>query len=359
MLLTLAAFAVALGFLIVIHELGHYWVARRCGVRVLRFSVGFGKVIARRVDRNGTEWALSAIPLGGYVRMLDSREGDLVAPADRAQAFDAQSVWRRIAIVAAGPLANLILASLLYAVLFMAGTRVPEPGQGPPLVAIQAVMPDSPAAAAGLQPGDRVLSVDGMEMPPPDQFVTIMSRAADRAVPLRIERAGEPLTLSVTPRPDTDDEGRPVGRIGVQLAMSTRFVEVQYGPLESLARGVARTGEVAWLSLRTLGRMVIGEASWRNLSGPVTIADYAGQTARIGFVAYISFVALVSVSLGILNLLPIPVLDGGHLLYYLVEIIRGSPPPERWLEFGQRAGLGILVALMGVALFNDFARLLG
>ncbi len=359
MLLTLIAFVVALGFLIVIHELGHYWVARRCGVRVLRFSVGFGKVIARRVDRNGTEWALSAIPLGGYVRMLDSREGDLIGPDDRHQAFDTQSVWRRIAIVAAGPVANLLLASLLYAMLYMVGVREPEPGQGPPLVAIQAVMPDGAAAEAGLREGDRILSVDGMEMPPPDQFVSIIGRAVDRAVPLRIERAGERLALAVTPRAQDDGEGRSVGRIGVQLGVSTRFVEVQYGPLESLARGVGRTAEVSWLSLQTLGRMVTGEASWRNLSGPVTIADYAGQTARIGLIAYISFVALVSVSLGILNLLPIPVLDGGHLLYYLVEIVRGSPPPERWLEVGQRAGLGILVALMGVALFNDFTRLLG
>ncbi|GAA5234741.1 RIP metalloprotease RseP [Verticiella sediminum] len=358
MLLTLIAFAVALGVLIVIHEYGHFWVARRCGVRVLRFSVGFGKVLLRRTDRHGTEWAVSAVPLGGYVKMLDSREGQVPA-AQRHEAFDTKSVWQRIAIVSAGPLANLLLASLLYAVLYMVGVREPEPGQAPPLPVIQAVQPDGAAAAAGVQVGDRVLAIDGMEMPMPDQFVSIVGRRAEQPVVLRVEREGQPLQLTLVPRAQAQDDGSTVGRIGVQLGVDTRFVEVRYGPLESLARGVERTGEVAWFSLRMLGRMVTGEASWRNLSGPVTIADYAGQTARLGLIAYISFIALVSVSLGVLNLLPIPMLDGGHLLYYLVEIVRGSPPPERWLELGQRAGLGILVALMSVALFNDFARLLG
>ena len=358
MLLTILAFAVALGILIVIHELGHYWVARLCGVRVLRFSVGFGKVLYRRVDRHGTEWAVSAVPLGGYVKMLDGREGE-VAPAEAHRAFERQSVWRRIAIVAAGPLANLLLASLLYACLFMVGVRQPAPGQEPPVPVIQAVQPDGAAAAAGLQAGDRVLSIEGLEMPAPDQFVATVGRNAGTPVAMQIQRGQARLPIIIVPRPAVDENGRPVGRIGVQIGVDTEFVEVRYGPFESLVRGVERTGEVAWFSLRMLGRMVIGEASWRNLSGPVTIADYAGQTARIGLAAYVTFLALVSVSLGVLNLLPIPVLDGGHLLYYLVEIVRGSPPPERWLEVGQRAGLGILVALMGVALFNDFARLLG
>src|SRR5690606_18946574 len=195
-------------------------------------------------------------------------------------------------------------------------------------------------------------------MPMPDQFVAVISKHADLPVSVRVERGGERLQLTLVPRPAETEAGR-IGRIGVQLGVETKFIDVRYGPVESLWRGVERTGEVAWFSLRMLGRMVTGDASWRNLSGPVTIADYAGQTARIGWSAYITFIALVSVSLGILNLLPIPVLDGGHLLYYLVEIVRGSPPPERWLEIGQRAGLGLLFALMSLALFNDVARLLG
>lgn len=357
MLLTLLAFAVALGVLIVIHELGHYSVARLCGVRVLRFSVGFGRVLVRRTDKQGTEWALSAIPLGGYVKMLDGREAP-VESHERHKAFDQQSVWRRIAIVAAGPLANLLLASLLYAALYMVGVREPAPGQDLPAPVIQMVQPDGAAAAAGMLAGDRVVAVDGMELPMPDQFVTIISKRPDQPVAVRVERGGERLLLTVVPRPTETDSGQ-VGRIGVQLGVDTRFIDVRYGPVESLWRGVQRTGEVAGFSLRMLGRMITGDASWRNLSGPVTIADYAGQTARIGWSAYITFIALVSVSLGVLNLLPIPVLDGGHLLYYLVEIVRGSPPPDRWLEVGQRAGLGLLLALMSLALFNDFARLLG
>src|SRR5690606_18035409 len=358
MLLTLAAFILALGILIVIHELGHYSVARLCGVRILRFSVGFGKVLYQRTDRHGTEWAVSALPLGGYVKMLDGREDD-VPEHERHLSFNDQSVWRRIAIVAAGPAANLAPASLLYAGRFMVGTLEPGAGQGLPVPVIQAVAPDGAAAEAGLEAGDRVLALDGLEMGAPDQFVSAVSRNAGRPVAMRIERSGQRMDLTVVPRAATDDSGASVGRIGVQIGLDRKFVEVRYGPLESLVKGVQRTAEVSWFSLKMLGRMLTGDASWRNLSGPVTIADYAGQTARIGLTAYITFIALVSVSLGILNLLPIPVLDGGHLLYYLVEIVRGRPPPERWLEIGQRAGLASQFALMSLALFNDIARLLG
>lgn len=358
MLLTIAAFLVAIGLLVVVHEYGHYWVARRCGVKVLRFSVGFGKVLMRRTDRHGTEWAVSAIPLGGYVKMLDGREESL-APQDEAHAFDRQSVWRRIAIVSAGPAANLLLASLLYAGLFMGGIQEPAPDQGPPLPVIQSVQAESAAAAAGLQPGDVVLAADVLEAPNPDQFVTLVAQSPGEAVRLRVDRGGQPVYVTVVPREVVDESGQTIGRIGVQIRSNVQLVEVRYGVLESLYRGVERTGEIAWLTLRMLGNMIIGEASWSNLSGPVTIADYAGQTARIGVDAYITFLAVVSVSLGILNLLPIPMLDGGHLLYYFVEIVRGSPPPERWLDIGQRAGLGVLLALMSVALFNDFVRLFG
>jgi len=441
MLFTLIAFAVALGILITFHELGHYWVARACGVRVLRFSVGFGRVLARRYDRHGTEWALSAIPLGGYVKMQDEPEPG--APArSNAGAFNVQPVGKRFAIVAAGPLFNLMLAALLYAGLYAVGTQEPSPVVGTPAAG-------TPAAQAGFAAGDRIVAVDGrpvtswnqarwelldllsaggtadirvetaqerpavrhLAMPPPadagredplgaaglaltapqpvvrgvieggagaqaglrpgdlivaagprrdpdaSTLLGIIQSHAGQPLALGLLRDGTPVSVTLVPRPETDAEGRTVGRIGVQLGGELAMVTVRYGLGESLWRGLARTADTAWFSLKTMGRMLIGEASWRNISGPVTIADYAGQTARIGLGAYIAFLALVSVSLGVLNLLPIPLLDGGHLLYYLIEIVRGSPPPERWLDIGQRAGLGILAGLMGLALFNDLARL--
>jgi len=441
MLFTLIAFAVALGILITFHELGHYWAARACGVKVLRFSVGFGRVLARRRDRHGTEWALSAIPLGGYVKMLDDPEPG--APDGRGdRAFNTQPVSRRFVIVAAGPVFNLVLAALLYAGLYTAGTQEPSPvvaapeagtpaaqagfaagdrivtvdgrpvaswnqarwalldllsaggsagievetadgartvrelalpggtdaGSEDPLAAagleltapqpvVRGVMEGGAGAEAGLRAGDRIVAADGQREPDASSLLRIIQDHAGRPLKLGLLRDGTALEVTLVPRPEAGEDGRTVGRIGVQLGGDLAMVTVRYGVGESLLRGAQRTWETAWFSLRTMGRMLVGEASWRNISGPVTIADYAGQTARIGLAAYVAFLALVSVSLGVLNLLPIPMLDGGHLLYYLIEIVRGSPPPERWLEFGQRAGLGILACLMGLALFNDLARL--
>ena len=442
MLFTLLAFAVALGILITFHELGHYWVARLCGVRVLRFSVGFGKVLLRRKDRHGTEWAVSAIPLGGYVKMQDDPPAG-ASPAEAARAFNTQPVGRRFAIVAAGPVFNLVLAVLLYAGLNLAGTDEPAPILAQPAAG-------TPAERAGLQAGDRIVAVDGravaswndarwelldllssggqvaLEVQPAaggTQRRTLAVDGAGRLDPsegdplahsglalarpkpvvreviaggageaaglrvgdlilgagpargvdagalvetiqqhpgqplvLQVMRDGTALSLTVTPQAETV-EGRAIGRIGVQLGGDLPMVTVRYGLPESLWRGAERTWDTAWLSLRMMGRMVIGEVSWRNISGPVTIADYAGQTARIGLAAYIAYLALISISLGVLNLLPIPMLDGGHLLYYLVEIVRGRPLSERWIDLGQRAGIGLLVCLMGLALFNDVSRL--
>jgi len=441
MLFTLLAFIVALGILITFHELGHYWVARLCGVRVLRFSVGFGKVLLRRVDRHGTEWAVSAIPLGGYVKMQD----DPPAGASRAvaaQSFNTQPVGRRIAIVAAGPLFNLALAILLYTGLNLAGTQEPAAVLGQPAIG-------TPAGQAGFQPGDRILAVDGRQVaswndarwrlldvlstggqaqvdvrtadgatqqrtlqvpgnrmdpaqgdpladtglrlaqpkpvvrgvvaggegeraglrdgdrivgagkaqaPDTGELVHIIQQHAGQPLALTLLRDGARISLTVVPRAETE-QGQTIGRIGVQLGGDLPMVTVRYGVFESMGRAAVRTWDTAWLSLRMMGRMVTGEVSWRNISGPVTIADYAGQTARIGFAAYVAYLALISISLGVLNLLPIPMLDGGHLLYYLVEIVRGSPPPDRWIDIGQRAGIGLLAGLMGLALFNDFARL--
>ncbi|AZR94196.1 RIP metalloprotease RseP [Bordetella trematum] len=442
MIFTLLAFVIALGTLITFHELGHYWVARLCGVRVLRFSVGFGRVLLRRRDRHGTEWAVSAIPLGGYVKMQDEPPAG-ATPAQVAESFNAKSVWQRFAIVAAGPVFNLILAVVLYAGLGMAGTEVPAPVLGQPAAGTPAqqagvragdiiedidgrpvlswtearwrlferLSSDQPVSltlkdadgarrdltlalpaglrldpsqadpvqviglrlqqarpvvrkvieggvgeAAGLQPGDLILSAAGREVPNADALVQAIQQHAGEPLALVLSRDGTPINLTLTPRAETVD-GRRIGRVGVEIGGQVPMVVERFGPVDSLWRGVERTWDTAWLSLRMMGRMVMGEVSLRNISGPVTIADYAGQTARIGLEAYIAYLALISISLGVLNLLPIPMLDGGHLLYYLVEIVRGRPLSDRWVDIGQRAGIGLLACLMGLALFNDLTRL--
>ncbi|MDS1141506.1 RIP metalloprotease RseP [Pusillimonas sp. SM2304] len=439
MLFTLLAFAVALGVLITFHELGHYWVARRCGVKVLRFSVGFGKVLLRRIDRHGTEWAVSAIPLGGYVKMLDDPEPG----ASAGQAFNQKSLRQRSAIVLAGPVANLVLAALLYTGLNLVGTHEPaailaappahtmaaqaglqagdritavnqqavqswnearwqlldvltgggqvglqvetanglqrertlhlERGRvepdGADLMAeaglslaapkpkVNQVNPGQAGEQAGLQPGDIVVRVGELQNPGAGAMVAEIQKHAGVPLPLTVLRDGAPLDLTVVPEGQADADGATVGRIGVMLGADFPMVTVRYGVFDSLAKGVSRTVDTVWFSLKMMGRMVVGDISLRNVSGPVTIADYAGQTARIGFASYIGFLALISVSIGVLNLLPIPMLDGGHLLYYLIEAVRGKPIPEKWLENGQRIGLGLLAGLMGLAFFNDFTRL--
>jgi len=441
MLFTLLAFAIALGVLITFHEYGHYWVARRCGVHVERFSVGFGKVLLRRRDRHGTEWALSAIPLGGYVKFLDDLDAE--TGAGRRRAFNQQPLRNRAAIVAAGPLANLLLAVLLYAWLGMMGSQQPaavigEPPPGTPAahagfeagdrflsidgkavaswndarwqlmdaftgggrvdVAIEtaeglarsrqlhlkptAVEPDAAdpmseaglmlmtprplvrelvaggaGQAAGLRPGDIFLSVGSVNEPSAAQVVAEVQKSAGQPLPVSVQRDDAVIGMNITPQLEQDAQGRDVGRIGVMLGADLAMVTVKYGPVESLWRGVERTADTVVLSFKMMGRMIFGDVSLRNVSGPVTIADYAGQTARIGLTAYISFMALISVSIGVLNLLPIPMLDGGHLLYYALEALRGRPLPESWLLTGQRVGLALLAALMSLAFFNDLTRI--
>ncbi len=442
-LTTLLAFLVTLGVLIVIHEFGHYWVARRCGVRVLRFSIGFGRPLWKRVfgdDR--TEWVVAAIPLGGYVRMLDERDPDTspAVLADLSRAFNRQPVAKRIAIVLAGPLANLLLAVGVYWFLNISGTLEPRPvlaapavdtvaaraglregdevtsidgqavrgfselrwkllesavdraavdltvrrtggaertatldfgqlGDGeidqtvfarvgialaePQTVARQ-LSPDGAAERGGLRPGDRFISIDGEPTARSRDVSRIVRAAPERSLQVVVERDGVLQPLQLKPSLVQVD-GETIGRIGVDFR---DLVDVRYGPLESVGLAVERTWDTAVFSLRMLGKMITGEASWKNLSGPVTIADYAGQTARLGVTAYLSFLALVSISLGVLNLLPIPMLDGGHLLYYFIEILKGSPPADWVVEWGQRAGIGVLVMLTALALYNDLTRLL-
>ncbi|MCR9023310.1 sigma E protease regulator RseP [Aeromonas caviae] len=443
----IGAFIVALGLLVAVHEFGHFWVARRCGVKVERFSIGFGKAIWRRLGKDGTEYVLALIPLGGYVKMLDGRVDEL-KPGEEAQAFNHKSVWARMAIVAAGPMANFVFALFAFWLMFMIGVPSVKPvvgevrpasivaeagilpgmeivgvgGEetgdwesvtyalishlgddsvqlklkvantsyavdktlqlagwkfdpdkespigslgivplgGKVLPVVEAVVPSSASEKAGLQIGDRIKGVDGEAITEWAQFVERVQQSPAQPLQVTVERGGSEMTLTLTPD-GKKVKGQLVGFVGlspqlVPLPDEYRTL-LQYGPLQALWHGVQKTWSLITLTFDMIGKLIGGIVSLDNLSGPISIAKGAGSSADYGLVYFLGFLALISVNLGIINLFPLPVLDGGHLVYFLIEAITGKPVSEKIQEVGFRIGAAILMLLMGIALFNDFARL--
>ncbi len=447
--LSLLGFILSVGLLVAIHEFGHFWVARRLGVKVLRYSIGFGRPLATW-KRGETEYVLASLPLGGYVKMLDGREGP-VDPAEAHRAFDTQRVGTRAAIVAAGPAANLLFAVLAYALMYMLGVtglapildapppatpaaeaglqaeaevrevngrpvrtfddlrlavldaatqdepirlRVLERGversielpgapygllegtddplarlglrpwepRGP--IIVRRVEEGSAAARAGLSVGDRIIAVDGKPIERATDLAQAIRQHAGERLSLDILRDGQAHSLTLIPAPrriEDDVIGYAGAAFGMDIPDELRerlLVIERLGPLEALQAGLSRTFEMSVLSLRVMGMMLTGQASLAGISGPIGIADFAGRSLLLGFASFLSFLALVSLSLAILNLLPIPVLDGGHLLFYLIEVLRGRPLSEQSQMLAQRIGMSLLLALMALALFNDLSRIL-
>jgi regulator of sigma E protease len=448
-LYTIGITLATLAILVAVHEYGHFWVARRCGVKVLRFSIGFGPSLLSWRDRLDTEYSIAAIPLGGYVKMLDEREGEVPA-AELAQAFNRKPVLQRIAVVSAGPLANFLLAIAVYWGLFVAGESgyAPLIGEveagsvadlagleaGQEIVAVDGVetptwqalsfrlldrigdtgsisfavkypgsdvvyeshaqinqwlsgeeqpdlfgglglsmyTPEVPpvigqvvsggvAEQAGFQPGDRVISADGVPMNLWMDWVDYVRARPGQVVDVEYRRGMELLRVSIVPELVVDDNGESIGRVGLGVQLPEMPADMlrkfERGPVEALGASLQRTGELVGFTLNSIKKMVMGLISPKNLSGPITIAKVATASAKSGLEAYFSFLALLSVSLGVLNLLPIPVLDGGHLLFYFAELLAGRPVPERIQALGYQVGLFLVLGIMFLALYNDFSRL--
>jgi regulator of sigma E protease len=450
MLVFLAAFLVAIGILVAVHEFGHYWVAKKLGFKVLRFSIGFGKPLVMRVgkDADRTEYCLAAIPLGGYVKLLDEREGE-VSPQELHRSFTRRPVLHRIAVLLAGPAMNLLFATFLYAILAMVGTEIVKPVVGQ-------VRLDSPAAAAGLQrgdeivrvgdrnvedteelqialirqftddgviplrvrrdggeraltlrvdadrramtepgkllpglgfdlatwnantlvhdvpvgsagahaglkAGDRLLAVDGQAIANRMEFIDLVSGAPGRDISIEVERGGQRLRM-VAAVPRIIEQGKPIGRLGITLEEGPQswppgLVEThRSGPIDAVVGGVAKTWEMSSLTVQMLWRIVTGQVSAKNISGPISIAEFAGISAYLGLTAFLAFLAIISVSLGVLNLMPVPLLDGGQVVYQLVEAVKGTPLSERTQLLGQQVGIALLVVLMSLAFYNDISR---
>jgi regulator of sigma E protease len=450
MLIFVAAFLVAIGILVAVHEFGHYWVAKKLGFKVLRFSIGFGRPLLTRIgkDSDRTEYCLSAIPLGGYVKLLDEREGD-VDPRELHRSFTRRPIAQRVAVLLAGPAMNLIFASVLYAVLAMAGNEIVKPvvgqvrldspaaaaglrggdeivrvgdypvddteelqidllrqvssGAAVPIevrrdgtefgvtlnlagdtraltepgkllpglgfdlatwradTTVQSVPAGSAGARAGLRPGDRLLAVEGRPITNSSDFIGAVTGAPGQSLAVELRRGTQTLTLQ-TPVPKVVEDGKAIGRLGITLAEGQRswppgLLEIRRsGPIDAIGVGVRKTWEMSSLTVQMLWRMVTGEVSPKNISGVVSIAEFAGISAYLGLTAYMAFLAIISVSLGVLNLMPVPLLDGGQVVYQLVEAVKGSPLSERAQSFGQQVGIALLVVLMSLAFYNDISR---
>jgi regulator of sigma E protease len=458
---TFFSFLLTIGILVVIHEYGHYQVARWCGIRVLRFSIGFGKPLWQKTSvKTGTEFIIAAIPLGGYVKMLDERELKQEREDPQSEeplvqytedelkhAFNRKTVYQRIAVVLAGPVANLLLAIFLYWLLFMDGITGMKPVIGNVLqdsLASQAnlkkgdmiykidgeyvktwqdarwlllnqslekksveietintaheshvnqlsfdtlnkdievdilqklgvemarpevpaiigeIIPDSAAQTAGFKSGDQIISIDNIDINDWENVVNYVKDSPKKQLQFKVLRNGKYFKVKATPGAVIEN-GKTIGRLGASVkldkeAFDALLIDVKYTPYESLAKAISKTWETAIFSLKMLGNMVAGNVSWKAISGPVSIASYAGESANLGLKAFLGFLALVSISIGVLNLLPIPVLDGGHLMYYIAEILKGSPVSEHVMMAGQKIGITLLGILMVVALFNDISR---
>ena len=449
-LFSILSFVVALSILVAVHEFGHFWVARKLGIKVLRFSIGFGKPFwVHRFGKDNTEFAIASVPLGGYVKMLDEREGD-VDPAEVNRAFNRQSLATRFAVVLAGPMANFIFAILIYWLMYMAGISGIKPVIGeltpgfaaelsgfqtgdeiieiagretptwnstvitllrqivmdnqmidvtlktgdeqyrtvqldlrgheisigranllkeigfvpyrPPIPAVIGLLePKGVAEKAGFEVGDKVILSDNKPINEWSDWVKTVRDHPGQLMKIKVERNGKLILLDLVPK-KVEAEGKIYGRIGAGVYISddikaARRSVQQYSVIKALWVGAVRTWDISTLTLKMFWKMLIGKVSLENISGPITIADYAGQTASIGWMPFFTFIALVSISLGVINLVPIPLLDGGHLMYYVVEFFKGSPVSENAEIIGQKIGIILLVGLMMLAFYNDFVRL--
>lgn len=363
----LAAFLFVLTIVVFFHELGHFLVARWCGVRVDAFSVGFGRELAGFNDRHGTRWKLSLIPLGGYVKFagdenaasMPDRSGLAgMTDAERAGTFPAKPVWQRAAVVAAGPIANFLLSIVIFAFVFgVYGKVVTSP-------LLQEIHPGSAAEQAGLQPGDLVLSVNGRQIATFTDLQRIVSASADVPLTLDVDRKGEVVRIVVTPQYKEISDGfggtQKVGLLGVTRSPAQAdLTRIQYGPVEAVAEGARETWFIAARTLDYLSKVVTGRESADQLGGPIRVAQVSGQVAELGIIPLLQLAAVLSVSIGLLNLMPVPMLDGGHLVYYAVEAVRGKPLSERVQDVGFRIGIALVLMLMVFATWNDVSRLAG
>ncbi|WP_347254776.1 sigma E protease regulator RseP [Leminorella grimontii] len=447
---TIVVFIIALGLLVTVHEFGHFWVARRCGVKVIRFSIGFGKALWRRTDKKGTEFVIAAIPLGGYVKMLDERAEE-VEPHLRSQAFNNKTVGQRAAIIAAGPLANFLFAVFAYWLVFIIGVPTLRPVIGditPQSIAAKAnisagmelksvagietpdwsavrmallgqigdkqievtvapfgssveqkktldisnwvfdpekespiqtlgfmpkmpqvepvldvVQPDSAAQRAGLKQGDRLLKVNGKDVGQWQDFVKLWQSSPGQPIELVVSRAGENQTIVMTPDVKTLDDGSKIGFAGISpkvIPLPEEYqITRQYNVFSAVYQAASETWQLTKLTAKMIVKLITGDVKLKNLSGPISIAQGAGVAASYGLVYYLMFLAIISVNLGIINLFPLPVLDGGHLAFLAVEKVTGKPVSEQVQDYSYRVGAILLVLLMGLALFNDFSRFYG